>query len=130
MSANDHQEGGTHYRSDLQHWDLIEDYHIGYLEGNATKYITRHAKKNGAQDLNKAIHYVTKLLEKARTGKRKARGYVGPRTLNAFFLANGITDTRELVTITILCSAWKVDQLQPVIGMLIDLREELYPDAE
>ena len=63
MSANDTQVGGSHYRSGLQHWDLIERYGIGYLEAAATKYVVRWRKKNGVEDLKKSRHYTVKLLE-------------------------------------------------------------------
>ncbi len=63
-SANEIQVGGDHYKGDAyQHWDWIADCNIGYLAGCATKYIVRHKKKNGKQDLDKAIHFVQKLTE-------------------------------------------------------------------
>lgn len=129
MLANDRQEFGDHYRAEFQHWDLVEKYGVGYLEGCATKYITRHRKKNGAQDLIKAIHYTEKLLELSQSNNRRSRGYVGSRTLQHFFEANKITDVSEIVPITVLCSIWNQQQLVGVISMLHDLREELYPDA-
>lgn len=36
----------------------------GYYVGNALKYICRYKKKNGVQDIKKAIWYLTRLLEK------------------------------------------------------------------
>jgi len=36
---------------------------IQYREGNAIKYIVRHASKNGAEDIKKAIHYLEMILE-------------------------------------------------------------------
>lgn len=64
--ANQTQVGGDHYRTDgIQHWDLISDaYGPAYLLGCATKYIARHRKKNGKQDLEKAEHYLLKIAEK------------------------------------------------------------------
>jgi hypothetical protein len=63
MLVNDHQVGGKHYQSEFQHWDFVQQVLCGrYLEGCITKYITRHRKKNGLQDLLKAEHYLTKLL--------------------------------------------------------------------
>ena len=35
----------------------------GYLKGNVLKYLWRYEKKGGAQDLNKANWYLTKLTE-------------------------------------------------------------------
>lgn len=63
MSANARQVGGAHYQTGAtQHWDLLHpEYHIG----NATKYLSRWRKKNGLQDLEKASHYIEKLLEGA-----------------------------------------------------------------
>lgn len=60
---NDEQVGGTHYLSSIQAWDYILANDLGYLEGNIIKYITRHRKKNGVQDLEKALHYLQKLIE-------------------------------------------------------------------
>lgn len=62
-AANERQMGGDHYRSDYQHWDLVLNSRMGYLEGCATKYVARHRKKNGVDDLRKALHYVDKLME-------------------------------------------------------------------
>ena len=63
MTANNRQIGGEHYRSAMQHWDLVYAADLNYYEGNATKYLARHRKKNGRQDLEKAIHYIDKLIE-------------------------------------------------------------------
>lgn len=56
------QEGGDHYQSIYQHWDWVTDIGMGYLAGNATKYITRWRKKNGLQDLLKARTYLEKMI--------------------------------------------------------------------
>lgn len=68
MTANSTQVGGTHYQTNgVQHWDLIGAMGLEYYIGNATKYISRWRKKNGIQDLQKAQHYVAKLLEVTKT---------------------------------------------------------------
>lgn len=65
MSANDIQHGGDHYKSKtLQPWDVIIAWDMGFLDGNALKYLARYRSKNGKQDLEKAIHYIQKLIEK------------------------------------------------------------------
>ena len=38
----------------------------GYLQGNIIKYILRYEKKNGAQDLEKAMWYLSELLNYTR----------------------------------------------------------------
>ena len=64
LSANQHQEGGSHYAGSFQHWDFVCECLGGrYLEGNLTKYIARWRKKNGLQDVKKALHYLLKIRE-------------------------------------------------------------------
>jgi hypothetical protein len=63
-SANNHQVGGDHYRAKtIQPWDFIAANDIGFLEGNAIKYLARWKEKGGIDDLRKARHYVDKLIE-------------------------------------------------------------------
>jgi hypothetical protein len=63
MNANDTQTGGTHYQVAIQPWDYIIANGLGYLEGNVIKYVTRYKNKGGIEDLRKAQHYLTKLIE-------------------------------------------------------------------
>jgi hypothetical protein len=64
MSANDIQISGTHYKTKaIQPWDYIASNNIGYLAGNAIKYLSRYKEKGGADDVRKALHYCQKLLE-------------------------------------------------------------------
>ena len=57
------QVGGDHYKSDYQHWDWAIDVGLGPLEYGATRYICRHWKKHGIEDLKKAKHFVIKLRD-------------------------------------------------------------------
>ena len=124
MSANDRQVGGDHYRSELQHWDLIERHGIGYLEGCATKYITRWRKKNNPLgDLAKADHYVEKLMALHQEGKREPRGAVPWCQADRFGQVNGL-DRTETAIVTILCDRWVRDQLQYARTLIRRLREE------
>lgn len=91
-NPNERQIGGSHYRASIQHWDLIEDHRCGYLEGCATKYLTRWRKKNGRQDLEKALHYAEKLLERRVRGLVKPRGFVPHETMMAYSRANELTE--------------------------------------
>ena len=66
MGANERQVGGTHYRAApgvMQHWDLVVATGMGYFEGQVTRYVGRWRKKNGVEDLRKAVHYIDKLAE-------------------------------------------------------------------
>jgi len=62
------QVGGTHYQKTIQPWDAMEawmsrEQFIGYLRGNAIKYLARCDDKGGLEDLQKAQHYLAKLIE-------------------------------------------------------------------
>lgn len=64
QGANARQEGGSHYKQfQYETWDVITDWGLGYLDGNAVKYLSRWRHKNGIEDLKKARHYIDKLLE-------------------------------------------------------------------
>ena len=65
MSAYKKQIGGSHYsRFNIQPSKFINDNKLLFAEGNAIKYICRHAYKGGKEDLNKAIHYIEIIIER------------------------------------------------------------------
>lgn len=110
-SANDIQIGGNHYASSLQHWDVVELYGIGYIEGNATKYVTRWRKKNGIEDLRKAMHYLVKLIELATAKVRLPRGSVPADVYTMFVRENGLVDW-EVEVCSILFGPWELADLE------------------
>ena len=58
------QVGGDHYREmPIQPIEFTMKNELGFCEGNVVKYISRHRKKNGAEDVKKAIHYCQLLLQ-------------------------------------------------------------------
>lgn len=57
------QVGGEHYKTGIEPIDFIEKNYLGFCEGNVVKYVTRHANKNGAEDVKKAIHYLEFILK-------------------------------------------------------------------
>jgi len=64
-NANTKQVGGSHYQTGaVQHWDIAAMlYGEAHFKCTATKYVSRWRKKNGVQDLEKAKHYLEKLIE-------------------------------------------------------------------
>ena len=63
-NANAKQVSGKHYKEkEIQPWDYIYANNIGYFEGNCVKYVSRWKDKGGIADLQKAIHYLEKLIE-------------------------------------------------------------------
>lgn len=64
MSANDKQVGGDHYKSRaIQPWDYIAANKLDFFSANVVKYVTRFSQKGGIVDLEKARHYLDKLIE-------------------------------------------------------------------
>jgi Protein of unknwon function (DUF3310) len=88
--ANARQVGGAHYQKAIQHWDFVVSHDYGYLEGQVTKYVFRWRDKNGRQDLQKADHFLQKLIEVYDTDTQ-------PIPLGQFLDDNNIQgDEREL----------------------------------
>lgn len=105
------QVGGDHYAATYQHWDLMEDCDVGYLEGNATAYIRRYSLKGTAVlDMEKAISFLEKM------GGRAARRLVPREAFTRYVAANPSLDTDQMhMSRLILC------QGQPVhISMALD----------
>jgi hypothetical protein len=61
--ASETQVGGDHYLMPIQPVEFIQKNGLGFCEGNVIKYVCRHKKKNGLQDLLKARHYIDLLIE-------------------------------------------------------------------
>ena len=70
MTADKKQVGGSHYTDmEIQPWEVIDrsftkEQREGFYRGNAIKYILRAGKKGDlVEDVQKAIHYLEKLIE-------------------------------------------------------------------
>lgn len=63
--ANQTQVGGSHYSKGVNYqvWDFVHETGLGFLAGTAVKYIVRHQDKNKLEDVDKALHYIQKLME-------------------------------------------------------------------
>jgi hypothetical protein len=115
-----------HYASDYQHWDLAITIPLAYLEGCATKYVARSRKKHGAQDLQKAMHYLDKLIEVAdfKLVRNLTTSEIGVE-VNRFALANGLSMTEEEFILA-LCTYESSADLYNARCIL----EEIYMEAE
>jgi len=59
------QVGGSHYKDMVvQPSEFINKNKLQFAEGNAIKYICRHASKGEVQDLEKAKHYIDMIIER------------------------------------------------------------------
>jgi len=58
---------GAHYTKGIECWDYIISQDLGFLAGNIIKYVTRYRHKGDpVRDLEKAKHYLEKLIEVER----------------------------------------------------------------
>jgi hypothetical protein len=63
-SALDKQVGGKHYKDfKIQPIEFITANKLSFIQASIIKYICRYDKKNGKEDIDKAIHYCELLKE-------------------------------------------------------------------
>jgi hypothetical protein len=64
LKALNKQVGGSHYKDfKIMPIEYITQNKLDFCEGNIVKYISRHEKKNGAEDIRKVIHYAELILQ-------------------------------------------------------------------
>lgn len=80
-AANAKQISGDHYKKygNLQPWDVVIAWQMGYLDGTALKYLARWKDKGGIDDLKKAIHFIEKLIETTEA-EQSAKQQTNPNT--------------------------------------------------
>jgi hypothetical protein len=122
MTANQRQVGGQHYQSDYQHWDLAVFLGLGYLEASSTKYVSRWRKKGGIQDLEKALHYLDKLIEVYTIYDINRNESIGiiEREIEKFATANNL-DEKEQRYILILSTYENSSDLHKAHDLLVDI---------
>jgi len=68
MKSYKKQVGGSHYKKyKIQPVEFIVKNNIGFCEGNIIKYILRFKEKGGAEDLEKAKHYIELLIDSTKS---------------------------------------------------------------
>lgn len=78
--ADARQVGGGHYKvpnPQIEHWNLVIAYNWDYFTAQVIKYMMRWPEKGGIQDLEKAAHFLQKLIETKRldaAGKQQRLG--------------------------------------------------------
>ena len=77
------QIGGDHYvKHKIQPWDIIEEYNLGFWDGNAIKYILRYKEKgNPLEDIDKAIHYLEHVRELILRNNPHMHSFAAPMKL-------------------------------------------------
>lgn len=121
--VNLQQVGGNHYRTAFQHWDFVGNVLGGrYLEGCATKYISRWRKKNGLEDLKKSAHYIAKLIslvkeDEALPPLHLSRNFYPNHAIEMFCQANDLRPDER--SIMLLISDWQnIHDLEVALDMV------------
>lgn len=122
------QVGGTHYQGEYQHWDLVVDNNITYLESCASKYVSRWQDKNGVEDLLKAISYLSKLKKSF-----SSRSFVvDPLKVTRWFEAVNVEPAEQQICWLIFC--WRnhgdIDKAIIMIRDLITSQETGYVNQD
>ena len=85
MSVYKKQIGGSHYKDmKIQPSKFINDNKLLFAEGNAIKYICRHAAKGEVKDLEKAKHYIDMIIDRDYGSQHKPLPYGFTLTENKF----------------------------------------------
>jgi Protein of unknwon function (DUF3310) len=124
--ANKRQVGGRHYKTNFEHWDLVLMTGMNYFQGQATRYICRWRKKDGLQDLEKALHYIDKMAESPiPIVVRPPLGSIAVEVLH-FAIINGLNMT-ELMAIMALALLSTPEDLEHARGYVLSLMAEAEP---
>lgn len=118
VKANEMQVGGSHYQSDYQHWDLVKDLELNYLGAQISRYVARWRKKNGVEDLHKALHYVNKLQEQIKQGMHD-----DDNSVHTFAMCNGLGKRETRVLFELAFSKYNTRAVEAVrtnIELLIE----------
>lgn len=131
MSANERQVGGQHYKTKYQHWDFAAELELCYFEGQITKYVYRHDKKKGREDLEKALHFAQKLCEVRSAGPAMAadRGKFAIESALEKLFAHSELDNMEQRAIRAAVSWLGMQELRSLVKLLAELLELRYPAA-
>lgn len=114
--ANAKQIAGNHYKTAVQHWDVLVDIGYGseYYAAQVVKYLMRWRKKNGLRDVLKAQHFLEKMVELANgdvmflkhaggnPAEHEAFVTVKLPYLRAFYDANDVPSNEQIICTTVL----------------------------
>jgi len=76
MNPYKKQIGGNHYlKMKIQPSEFINKNKLQFAEGNAIKYICRHASKGEIKDLEKAKHYIDMIIDRDYGAQNKPLPY-------------------------------------------------------
>ena len=120
MSTLSKQVGGSHYKTvGVQHVMFCMYNGIPWCESCATKYIARHKRKNGLEDIRKAIHYLELLnaliyqaeQDKCKWYKKFCRNN---GAINTDFLPERMDPAKFVIPIDVFLKDNDIDDLEAV----------------
>lgn len=125
------QTGGNHYKSmGIQPIEMAYANAYDACVFSALKYLSRHRRKNGAEDLSKAVDFIDFRVE--LIGKHDECEASERISITQYLASNRITDPREKEAMAIL-HYWALGKLNDpaegvkvMKGLINDLRVELY----
>lgn len=119
--TNKRQVGGRHYGGGaIQHWDL---FGTEYYVGCATKYVSRHPQKNGRQDLEKAVHFMDKIIENQGSW---SFAMLPLSRVVPWLLTLSISNQSQLALVSLLCTG----DVALARAIVLDIIEKEYPAVE
>ena len=130
VKANARQVGGDHYAAAYQHWDFVTDIGMPYLHAQVCKYLMRWRKKNGKQDVEKAVHFLEKSIEVApllawTQCRTIPQSYIMELTYR-FLRSNDIEPTEPEGRVVLILSNWgTVEQLEAAVAIIKDMLDEM-----
>jgi hypothetical protein len=122
------QVGGNHYNvGEYQHWDYCSEFHTHPMLYAATKYLVRYRKKNGSQDINKAVSYLLKYNEVTES-KSSYHGAAAPPKLRSV-LSNADISVTIYSAVQTLLNGYNVPHKDVKLAIRLCERtlEEEYP---
>lgn len=127
-SVFEKQVGGSHYKTKIQHVEFCQVNKVPWCEAAAIKYVVRHRRKNGKEDIEKAIHYVEFVIaiDYARDESRpEAPG--SHYSIQEFISENGIPELEAEIITLIYCHSTNGE---PGLHKAIKLLKKLLKDYE
>ena len=93
-AASETQVGGDHYKTmAIQPVEFCQKNKLPFCESAVIKYVCRHGEKGGAEDINKAIHFLRLLLELDYS----AEAHPSTSTMNLYQFAASKTATYPVI---------------------------------
>lgn len=62
MASKDNIKPEHYGDSGIDVIDFCQSNNLDFMQGNVVKYITRYRKKNGLEDVRKAVEYINRIL--------------------------------------------------------------------